>query len=107
MSPKIKYLDFNLNRRILFASDIHGNYKLFDALLKKVNFNNLDYLFIIGDMIEKSDYNLDTLDYFMALDKKENVFIPLILSLISSDKRKCYNACFLWKLVIDKNYLVP
>ena len=75
MSPKIKYLDFNLNRRILFASDIHGNYKLFDALLKKVNFNNLDYLFIIGDMIEKSDYNLDTLDYFMALDKKENVFI--------------------------------
>ena len=75
MSPKIKYLDLNLNRRILFASDIHGNYKLFDALLKKVNFNNLDYLFIIGDMIEKSDYNLDTLDYFMALDKKENVFI--------------------------------
>ena len=75
MSPKIKYLDLDLNRRILFASDIHGNYKLFDALLKKVNFNNLDYLFIIGDMIEKSDYNLDTLDYFMALDKKENVFI--------------------------------
>lgn len=75
MSPKIKYLDLNLNRRILFASDIHGNYKLFDTLLKKVNFNNLDYLFIIGDMIEKSDYNLDTLDYFMALDKKENVFI--------------------------------
>lgn len=75
MSPKIKYLDLNLNRRILFASDIHGNYKLFDALLKKVNFNNLDYLFIIGDMIEKSDYNLDTLDYFMDLDKKENVFI--------------------------------
>lgn len=75
MSPKIKYLDLNLNRRILFASDIHGNYKIFDALLKKVNFNNLDYLFIIGDMIEKSDYNLDTLDYFMDLDKKENVFI--------------------------------
>lgn len=75
MSPKIKYLDLDLNRRILFASDIHGNYKLFDALLKKVNFNNLDYLFIIGDMIEKSDYNLDTLDYFMDLDKKENVFI--------------------------------
>lgn len=75
MSPKIKYLDLNLKRRILFASDIHGNYKLFDALLKKVNFNNLDYLFIIGDMIEKSDYNLDTLDYFMDLDKKENVFI--------------------------------
>lgn len=75
MSPKIKYLDLDLKRRILFASDIHGNYKLFDALLKKVNFNNLDYLFIIGDMIEKSDYNLDTLDYFMDLDKKENVFI--------------------------------
>lgn len=75
MSPKIKYLDLDLNRRILFASDIHGNYKLFDALLKKINFNNLDYLFIIGDMIEKSDYNLDTLDYFMDLDKKENVFI--------------------------------
>lgn len=75
MSPKIKYLDLDLKRRILFASDIHGNYKLFDALLKKVNFNNLDYLFIIGDMIEKSDYNLDILDYFMDLDKKENVFI--------------------------------
>lgn len=75
MSPKIMHLDLDINRRILFASDIHGNYKLFDALLKKVNFNNSDYLFIIGDMIEKSDYNLDTLDYFMDLAKKENVFI--------------------------------
>lgn len=75
MSPKILHLNLDINRRILFASDIHGNYKLFDALLKKVNFNNSDYLFVIGDMIEKSDYNLETLDYFMTLDKKENVFI--------------------------------
>lgn len=36
MSPKIKYLDLDLNRRILFASDIHGNYKLFVHYLKKL-----------------------------------------------------------------------
>lgn len=75
MRTKIVRLNLEANRRILFASDIHGNYKLFDELLKKVGFSNNDYLFILGDMIEKSDCNLETLDYFMELNQKDNVYI--------------------------------
>ena len=58
MKTRIVNLSLNEERRMLFLADIHGNYKLFDKLLKKLNFNQNDYLFVLGDMIEKSDANL-------------------------------------------------
>ena len=75
MKTRIVNLSLNEERRMLFLADIHGNYKLFDKLLKKLNFNQNDYLFVLGDMIEKSDANLATLDYFMKLNKKDNVYL--------------------------------
>ncbi len=35
------------------ASDIHGEYELFLALLKKINFSNQDKMIICGDIIDK------------------------------------------------------
>lgn len=74
-STKIVNLNLDLNKRLIFISDIHGNLKLLKKILDKVNFNNNDYLFILGDIIEKSYDNLSILDYIMELNLKDNVYI--------------------------------
>lgn len=73
---KIQYLTIEEKRRLLFMSDIHGDIRLFQQALKEVNFTEKDYLFVVGDMIEKGDYldNIAMLDYILELSKKENVF---------------------------------
>lgn len=75
MSTKVINLSLDEKKRMIFISDIHGNISLFKELLTKVNFSDDDYLFVLGDMIEKSNNNLQTLDYFMNLSKKSNVYI--------------------------------
>ncbi len=75
MKTKIVNLTLDLNRRLLFISDIHGNLDLLKKGLDKVKFCDDDYLFILGDFIEKHDDNISILDYIMMLDKKENVFV--------------------------------
>ncbi len=75
MTLKIDKISINDKRRLLFVSDIHGNLPLFKKLLVDVAFNDDDYLFILGDMIEKGDYNLEMLRYMMMLSKKENIFL--------------------------------
>ena len=73
---KIRRLNLELNRRLIFVSDMHGDLITFKEGLEEINFNDNDYLFVIGDMYEKGDltYNLKTARYFMELNKKENVF---------------------------------
>ena len=73
---KIRRLNLDLNRRLIFVSDMHGDLITFKEGLEEINFNDNDYLFVIGDMYEKGDltYNLKTARYFMELNRKENVF---------------------------------
>lgn len=75
-----KTVKLNLNidprKRMIFMSDIHGRYKLFDTALKDLNFSADDFLFIIGDLIEKNDNNLEMLDYMIEFKKNNsNVYI--------------------------------
>lgn len=72
---KIKKIKLDQTKRILCISDIHGGYNLIKELLDKVNFTNDDYLFIIGDIIEKGPESLKTLQYIMKLAKQDNVFV--------------------------------
>ena len=73
---KIRHLNIENNRRLIFVSDIHGDVDTFKEGLNKIGFNYNDYLFIIGDIYEKGDFtkNLETLRYVMELSKQENVF---------------------------------
>lgn len=42
--------------RIICVSDIHAHYDEFARLLRKCDYNNeSDYLFILGDILEKAD----------------------------------------------------
>ncbi len=75
MDSKIINLTLDENKRLLFVSDIHGNISLLNKALKELDFSENDYLFILGDFIEKSYDNISILDYIINLDKKDNVFI--------------------------------
>ena len=54
--------------RIICVSDIHAYLDDFKALLTKCNYDsNTDYLFILGDIIEKGKDNITTLNYVQSL----------------------------------------
>ena len=73
---KIRRLNLDKNKRLIFVSDIHGDVDTFKEGLEKINFNDNDYLFIIGDITEKGDFkkNLECFRYVMELSKKDNVY---------------------------------
>lgn len=72
---EIKRISLAHNHRILAISDIHADYVSLNELLQKVNFNSQDYLFILGDIVEKGKNSLETLRYVMNLAKQPNVFV--------------------------------
>lgn len=54
-----------------FISDIHGEYNLFIKLLKKINFNNNDTLYICGDIIDKGK---DSVKLIKFISNQKNIF---------------------------------
>ena len=64
------------NCRIITVSDIHANLKHFKMLLEKCGYNkNTDFLFILGDILEKGKENLATLRYVRELCQNERVIL--------------------------------
>ncbi len=43
---------------VYIASDIHGEYDLFCALLKKIKFSDADQMYICGDIIDKGPHSI-------------------------------------------------
>lgn len=62
-NTKIRKVNIDPNQRVLFISDIHGDLTLFKRALQKVDYKESDYLFLLGDVIEKGNENLAILDY--------------------------------------------
>ena len=50
------------------VSDIHGEYELFCALLKKIKFSENDVLYVLGDIIDKGKNSIKLLKYVMSLE---------------------------------------
>jgi Icc-related predicted phosphoesterase len=75
---KILNLNINKDSNVYLISDIHANLELFKKILNDINFSHNDYLFILGDIIEKGDYSLDTLSYIRSLILNDyNIYITL------------------------------
>ena len=56
-------------------SDIHGCYDTFISLLKKINLQKDDQLFLLGDYIDRGKHSDKVLDYIIKLkDSNYNVF---------------------------------
>ena len=51
-------------------SDIHGCKKEYLELLEKINFSEQDYLYILGDSVDRGEYPIEVLQYIM---KQKNV----------------------------------
>ena len=52
---------------IYIMSDLHGEYKLFSALMKKIHFTTKDHLYICGDVIEKGPDSVKLLKKLLSL----------------------------------------
>lgn len=55
-------------------SDIHGNLPLLKGVLAKAGFCGNDVLIVLGDMVERSETSLETLQYVMELSKTHTVY---------------------------------
>lgn len=63
--------------RVICIADIHGNFKAFTRLLEKVNYQKgKDYLFILGDLLERGrEQEIPTINYLFELSKVDKVYI--------------------------------
>lgn len=70
--------DININSKYVYLiSDIHSNINLFKKIINDIKLTKEDYLFILGDVIEKDIHNIETLDYLMYLKNNYNVYFIL------------------------------
>lgn len=74
METTIRKIEIPQNKRIMVTSDVHGHYDYLDKLLGKVKFTEEDILFIVGDLIEKGPFSLETLRYIMKLSEAYTVY---------------------------------
>lgn len=73
MKAIVKHIHISPARRTLAVSDIHGNLPFLKGLLSKVDFGPEDELYILGDLLERSETGLETLRYVMELSQGGNV----------------------------------
>lgn len=73
MQARVEKVYIDENKRMIAISDIHGNLDGLKQLLKKIDFNQNDVLFLVGDIVEKGKQSLDTLHYIMDLYKTHRV----------------------------------
>lgn len=52
-------------------SDIHGNYEAFKKMLREINFNDNDLLYIAGDLV---DYGSESMDLIRDISARTNVY---------------------------------
>lgn len=62
-------------RRTIVISDIHGEQQLFERLLQQVGFCHEDYLIIGGDILDKGQNSIETMEYVFQLLEQPNVFM--------------------------------
>lgn len=58
-------------------SDIHGCLRTFQALVKKIELKQSDYLFLLGDYIDKGPNSAGVLEYIIELQSKGFQIFPL------------------------------
>lgn len=62
------------NMSIYIMSDIHGAYRKFLSILKKINFSDNDFLYILGDVIDRGK---DSIPLLLDIMERENVIMLL------------------------------
>lgn len=56
----------HMKKRLILIGDVHGHYKPFRRLLKKINYSNeTDHLLLLGDFITKGPHSVKVLEYLI------------------------------------------
>lgn len=90
-------------------ADIHGEYQRFKELLDKCNFKSEDTLYILGDVIDRGEASLETLNYIMSrpnmhmLKGNHESILELVLN-FDDDLNKVLEILKLLKEVGDKDF---
>ena len=58
-------------------SDLHGCYREYTALLKKINFSDRDYLYVLGDAVDRGTNPMNVLKDIM---RRNNVTLQIKLT---------------------------
>lgn len=70
-------IDNPFNARRLAIPDIHGCFNTFNELLSKVKIEKEDYLFLLGDYIDRGSRSKEVLDKIIELIKNDYRVFPL------------------------------
>ena len=96
---RIAHIELPPGRRILAVSDVHGNLPYLRGLLEKARFTPDDVLVLVGDLLEKGPWSLDTLRYVTALSGTHTIlavsgncdwWIPLMYSVGTAEDNLWY-----------------
>lgn len=73
-----QYISIPPEKRIIAISDVHANLPVLKKLLRKIEYKpEQDELFLVGDILEKGAYNLETLSFIMHLSRYSS-FHPMM-----------------------------
>jgi putative phosphoesterase len=61
--------------KIAVLSDIHGNLDALQAVMNDIRFNNIDKIFICGDLAMAGPEPAETVDFILDLIKKDNAVV--------------------------------
>ena len=83
---------YNKTMATYVCSDLHGQYHLFEKLLKEINFSQADSLYVLGDIIDKGDKSLALIDFIRKqpnmhciLGNHEQAFLQYYNSVMQSE----------------------
>lgn len=65
MFARIDLTDF---RRVFFVGDLHGDWKAFNYFLESVGFTYRDAIVSVGDLIDRGNYNIEVVNFFLFSD---------------------------------------
>lgn len=68
--PKSAYFHYNDQGKDWIITDIHACLNTLKVLLDKISLSIDDRLFLLGDLVNKGPWSLETLDYLMSLEKE-------------------------------------
>lgn len=73
MKAVVKKIELPAGHRVLCVSDLHGNLPLLKGALEKAKFSRDDILMVLGDIVERHEGSLATLQYVIELSKTHTV----------------------------------
>lgn len=83
---------------IYVTSDIHGEFHLFEKMLSHINFTKPDRLIVLGDVLDRGNSPITTLEFIMKneniellMGNHEKMFLDFILAKDERDKYFAYH----------------